>query len=214
MNLSVAIAVLCIVAAYFLGSIPTGYLAGKWLKGIDIREYGSRSTGATNVLRTLGKKAGATVLLLDALKGMTALLVVKLLYAHPEWVTLPTELYHWLIMGAALAAVIGHSKSIFLGFNGGKSVATSIGVLLIMTPGVALGTILAFGAVVGLTQIVSLSSISGAIAVMILMVVLQQPLPYILFAMVAGLYVIVRHRSNIQRIMAGTEPKLGTKAQN
>ncbi len=214
MNLSVAIAALCIVAAYFLGSIPTGYLAGKWLKGIDIREYGSHSTGATNVLRTLGKKAGATVLFLDALKGMTALLIVKLLYAHPEWVTLPAGLYHWLIMGSALAVVFGHSKSIFLGFNGGKSVATSIGVLLIMAPVVALGTILAFAGAISLTQIVSLSSISGAIAVMILMVVLQQPLPYILFGMLAGLYVIVRHRSNIQRIMAGTEPKLGTKAQN
>ena len=212
MNLSLAIASVCIVVAYLLGSIPTGYILGKWLKGIDIRQFGSHSTGATNVLRTLGKKAGATVLLFDAFKGMTALLIVKLLYAHPEWVSLSPNIYHWLIMGTALAAVLGHSKSIFLGFSGGKSVATSIGVLLIMDPWVAIGTILTFGAVIGLTQIVSLSSISGAIAVMLLMVFLQQPLPYILFGTIAGIYVIVRHRGNIQRILAGTEPKLGAKA--
>lgn len=212
MNLSLAITALFIVVAYFLGSIPTGYLAGKWLKGIDIRQFGSQSTGATNVLRTLGKKAGATVLFFDALKGMVALLIVKLLYAHPEWISLPGNLYHWLIMGAALAAVLGHSKSIFLGFSGGKSVATSIGVLLIMAPWVALGTILTFAAAITLTQIVSLSSISGAIAVVLLMIFLQQPLPYILFGAIAGIYVIVRHRSNIQRILAGTEPKIGAKA--
>ncbi len=215
MNLSLAIAPFCIGVAYLLGAIPTGYLAGKWLKGIDIRDYGSRSTGATNVLRTLGKKAGITVLLFDALKGVAAILFFKLLYTHPEWMAFPANYdQYWLTMAVAIAAVLGHSKSIFIGFNGGKSVATSIGVLLIMAPWVALGTIVTFAAVITLTQIVSLSSISGAIAVMLLMIVLQQPLPYILFGAIAGIYVIARHRTNIQRIIAGTEPKIGAKATN
>lgn len=213
MTLPLAIAVLCVAVAYLLGSLPTGYLAGKWLKGIDIREFGSQSTGATNVLRTLGKKAGATVLLIDALKGAIALLLVKLLYFYPV-VTMPESFYHWLIMGTAFAAVLGHSKSIFLGFSGGKSVATSIGVLLVMSPLVALGTILTFLALIFATKIVSLSSISGAIAVMVLMVILQQPLPYILFGGIAGIYVIVRHRANIQRLLAGTEPKIGKTVSN
>lgn len=211
MNLSLAIAALLIVVAYLLGSIPTGYLAGKWLKGIDIRKEGSGSTGATNVLRTLGKKAGATVLLIDALKGMVGIILVKLLYAYPALIALPIGYEDWLITGVAFAAVFGHSKSIFLGFQGGKSVATSIGVLLLMSPWVALGTIATFAAVIAISKIVSLSSISGAIAVMLLMVILQQPIPYILFGAIAGIYVIVRHRANIQRILAGTEPKVGQK---
>jgi glycerol-3-phosphate acyltransferase PlsY len=211
MYLPLAIALACVVVAYFLGSIPTGYLAGKWLQGIDIREHGSGSTGATNVLRTLGKKAGAMVLLCDALKGIAGILLVKLLFQHPEWLELPASYYDWTVVGAAFGAVIGHSKSIFLGFDGGKSVATSIGVLLVMTPFVALGTMATFGIVIGLSQIVSLSSISGAIAVMILMIVFQKPLPYILFGILASSYVIIRHRANIQRIIAGTEPKLGKK---
>ncbi|MGB2924085.1 MAG: glycerol-3-phosphate 1-O-acyltransferase PlsY [Limnothrix sp.] len=211
MSLSLAIAAACVVVAYLFGSIPTGYLAGKWLQGIDIREHGSGSTGATNVLRTLGKKAGAAVLFCDALKGIAAIFVVKLLFAHPEWVAMPASYYDWLIVGAAFGAVLGHSKSIFLGFQGGKSVATSLGVLLIMSPLVALGTIASFGLALATSRIVSLSSIGGAIAVMVLMILLQQPLPYILFGVLASVYVIIRHRANIERILAGTEPKLGKK---
>lgn len=211
MYLPLAIALTCVVVAYLLGSIPTGYLAGKWLQGIDIREHGSGSTGATNVLRTLGKKAGAAVLFCDALKGIVGILLVKFLFQHPEWVELPDSYYDWTVIGAAFGAVIGHSKSIFLGFDGGKSVATSIGVLLVMTPLVAVGTLVTFGVVIGLSQIVSLSSISGAIAVMILMIIFQKPLPYIAFGVLASGYVIIRHRANVQRIMAGTEPKLGKK---
>ncbi|WP_315861642.1 glycerol-3-phosphate 1-O-acyltransferase PlsY [[Limnothrix rosea] IAM M-220] len=206
-----AIAATFLLIAYLFGSIPTGYLAGKWLQDIDIRHHGSGSTGATNVLRTLGKKAAITVLFCDALKGMIGILLVTLLFAHPEWIAMPIEFKDWMIVGAAFGAVIGHSKSLFLGFEGGKSVATSIGVLLVMTPIVALGTLATFGLVITLSQIVSLSSISGAIAVMILMIVLQKPLPYIIFGVLASMYVIVRHRSNIERIFAGTEPKLGKK---
>lgn len=211
MYLPLAIAVACCLIAYLLGSIPTGYLAGKWLQDIDIRDHGSGSTGATNVLRTLGKTAAITVLLCDALKGIAGILLVKLLFAHPEWITLPETYYDWMIVGAAFGAVIGHSKSIFLGFQGGKSVATGIGILLVMTPFVALGTIASFGLSVAISQIVSLSSIVGAITVAILMLVFQKPLPYILFGVLASGYVIWRHRTNIERILAGTEPKVGKK---
>ncbi|WP_398339576.1 glycerol-3-phosphate 1-O-acyltransferase PlsY [[Leptolyngbya] sp. PCC 7376] len=206
-----AIAATFCFVAYILGSIPTGYLAGKWLQDIDIREHGSGSTGATNVLRTLGKKAAIAVLLCDALKGMVGICLVQLLFVHPEWIAMPPAYRDWMIVGAAFCAVIGHSKSIFLGFRGGKSVAISIGVLLVMTPLIALGTVATFGFVIAVSQIVSLSSISGAIAVMVLMIIFQKPLPYILFGVFASAYVIIRHRSNIERIFAGTEPKIGKK---
>jgi len=202
-----------ILLAYLLGSIPTGYLVGKYLQGIDIREHGSGSTGATNVLRTLGKKAGISVLIIDMLKGMLGIALVKALYlnsANP----LPSDWQAWLILATGLAAVIGHSKSIFLNFDGGKSVATSLGVLLIMSPWVALATLGSFLLVLAISRIVSLSSITGAIAVVILMLVLKQPLPYILFASVAGLYVIIRHRGNIERLLSGTEPRLGQKLES
>ncbi|MDB9423842.1 glycerol-3-phosphate 1-O-acyltransferase PlsY [Microcystis aeruginosa CS-564/01] len=201
-----------LLLSYLLGSIPTGYLIGKYSKGIDIRDYGSGSTGATNVLRTLGKTAGATVLLIDMLKGMAAVALARGLYfidVNP----LPESWYYWLIIGAALGAIIGHSKSIFLNFSGGKSVATSLGVLLVMNPLVAFGTLASFLVMLALFRIVSLGSIIGALVVNILMVILGQPLPYILFSLMAGIYVIVRHQGNIKRLLAGTEPKIGQKVQ-
>jgi glycerol-3-phosphate acyltransferase PlsY len=210
---TIVLGVFLILLAYLLGSIPTGYLVGKYLRGIDIREHGSGSTGATNVLRTLGKKAGISVLIIDMLKGMLGIALVKALYlnsANP----LPPDWQAWLILATGLAAVIGHSKSIFLNFDGGKSVATSLGVLLTMSPWVALATLGSFLLVLAISRIVSLSSITGAIAVIILMLVLKQPLPYILFASVAGLYVIIRHRGNIERLLSGTEPRLGQKLES
>ena len=210
---TIVLSTFLILLAYLLGSIPTGYLVGKYLQGIDIREHGSGSTGATNVLRTLGKKAGISVLIIDMLKGMLGIALVKALYlnsANP----LPPDWQTWLILATGLTAVIGHSKSIFLNFDGGKSVATSLGVLLMMSPWVALGTLGSFLLVLAISRIVSLSSITGAIAVIILMLVLRQPLPYILFASVAGLYVIIRHRGNIERLLLGTEPRLGQKLES
>jgi glycerol-3-phosphate acyltransferase PlsY len=200
-----------VIVAYLLGSIPTGYLAGKYFKGIDIREYGSGSTGATNVLRTLGKGIAIAVLLIDLLKGAIAVALVNLIYTVFSTEIVPVSWQPWLIITAGLAALLGHSKSIFLNFTGGKSVATSLGVLLVMNPLVALGTLGSFLIVLALSRIVSLSSICGAIAVNLLMIFLKQPVPYILFAALAGIYVIVRHSSNISRILAGTEPKIGQK---
>lgn len=202
---------LLIFLAYLLGSIPTGYLAGKWLKGIDIREHGSGSTGATNVLRNLGKPAAIAVLGIDVLKGMVAVGLVRIFYHFGSTELIPLEWQYWLVILTGIVAILGHSKSIFLNFTGGKSVATTLGVLLVMNPLVALGTLTSFLVVLGISRIVSLSSITGAIVGNILIIFLNQPLPYLLFAVIAGIYVIVRHSSNIQRLLAGTEPKLGQK---
>ena len=200
---------LLVLAAYLLGSIPTGYVAGRYLKGIDIREHGSGSTGATNVLRTVGKPAAIAVLAIDLLKGAFSLALVNLTFSLAPSDLLPTQWHPWLIVGAALAAIIGHSKSVWLNFSGGNSVATTLGILLVMNPLVGLGTLASFGIILSLSRIVSLSSICGAIAVNILMVALNQPVAYSIFAALAGLYVILRHKTNIQRLLAGIEPKIG-----
>lgn len=204
---------LVLIAAYLLGSIPTGYLAGKILKGIDIREVGSGSTGATNVLRAVGKWPALVVLLVDTLKGAGAIALVQAVYSLAPTLVYPglaqDQFVASLAAVAGLAAVLGHSKSIWLNFTGGKSVATGLGVLVAMCWPVGLGTLGVFGLFLAFSRIVSLSSIAGAIAVSVLMVLFKQPIPYELFAVAAGLYVIWRHRSNIQRLLAGTEPQLG-----
>ena len=209
MALELTLSGLLLLAAYLLGSFPTGYLAARLLTGIDIREQGSGSTGATNVLRTLGKGPALVVLLIDALKGVGAIALVNGFYALSAVPNVPTTWQTWLVALAAFAAVLGHSKSIWLNFTGGKSVATSLGILLAMSMPVGLGTLGVFAVVLAVSRIVSLGSVAGAIAVSVLMILLKQPLPYQLFAGVAGLYVILRHRSNIERILAGTEPRIG-----
>jgi acyl phosphate:glycerol-3-phosphate acyltransferase len=211
MLINIVIAISIFTIAYFLGSLPTGYLAGKLLQGIDIREHGSGSTGATNVLRILGKVPGSIVLLIDALKGILAVLIASSLFNFNLFPTLPLEWQAYLVPLAATGAVLGHSKSIWLNFGGGKSVATGVGVLLAMSWQVGLATIVIFGISIAISRIVSVSSIAGAVSVTIWMLVFDRPLPSVIFAIVGGIYVIWRHSTNIQRIIAGTEPKLGQK---
>lgn len=217
MSLWLTLNALLLLIAYLLGSIPSGYWAGRWLQDIDIRDHGSGSTGATNVLRTLGTVPAIIVLLVDILKGVGAIALVYWLYTAdfsnpylPSSVTLTTWL-PWMVTLAGAAALLGHSKSIFLNFAGGKSVATSLGILLALNWMVGLGTLGVFLLVLAITRIVSISSICGAIATSFLMLATGQPLPYLLFAIVGGIYVILRHRANIQRLLAGTEPRLGEK---
>src|SRR6476646_4124314 len=205
--------------AYLLGSVPPGYLAGRLLKGIDIRQEGSGSTGATNVLRTLGKAPAIAVLAIDILKGALAIVAVNYAFTHlPGWLYFTKVVdvsfaswQPWTVVLAGLLALLGHSKSVWLNFTGGKSVATSLGVLLALSWQVGLSTLAVFGAVMAVSRIVSLSSITAAIAVFVFMLLLGQPLPYQLFAIAGGLYVVLRHRTNIQRLLAGTEPKIGQK---
>jgi len=204
----ITISIGLLLVAYLLGSFPTGFLAAKLLKGIDIREQGSGSIGATNVLRTLGKGPAIVVLLVDALKGALAIALANWIYPFTNNESLPLP---WLITLAGLFAVIGHSLPVWLKFKGGKSVATSLGILLAMSWEVGLATLGIFAVVVAITRIVSISSISGAIAVSLFMILFKEPLPYLIFSLAAGVYVIWRHRSNIQRIIAGTEPKVGQK---
>jgi acyl phosphate:glycerol-3-phosphate acyltransferase len=206
-----------LVIAYFLGSAPTGYLAGKLLKGIDIREHGSRSTGATNVLRTLGKWPALAVLLADVLKGVGAIIVARSfcpwLYAGlsptPPTASDLQSWVPWAVCLAGIAVLLGHSRSIWLNFTGGKSAATGLGVLLAMSWPVGLGAAAVFGIVLAISRIVSLSSILAALTAIVLVCALEQPLPYRLLVIGGGIYVIVRHRANIQRLLARTEPSLG-----
>lgn len=213
----VAYAILVLVVAYLFGSIPTGYWAGLLLKGIDIREHGSKSTGATNVLRTLGKVPAIVVLLIDILKGVAAVTFARWFYTLPAIVeALPSGIdlaiwQSWMITFAGLMAILGHSRSVWIRFTGGKSVATGLGVLLAMSWQVGLGTLTVFALVLAVFRIVSLGSISAAIAAIALMWAFRQPLAYQLLAAVGGLYVIWRHQANIQRLLSGTEPRLGQK---
>ncbi|MBF2079166.1 MAG: glycerol-3-phosphate 1-O-acyltransferase PlsY [Synechococcales cyanobacterium T60_A2020_003] len=208
-----------LLAAYLLGSLPTGYLAGKLLKGIDLRTEGSGSTGATNVLRTLGKGPAIVVLLVDILKAVAAIALVRVVYAAPSVLaiapaTVTPEIWKpWVIMLAGIMVLIGHSKSVWLGFQGGKSVASGLGVFLAIAPVVGLLSLAVFSVVLAVFRIVSLGSIMAAIAGTILMVAFQKPIPYQLIALLGGVYVILRHRQNIQRLLAGTEPKIGQKLE-
>jgi glycerol-3-phosphate acyltransferase PlsY len=206
-----------LTVAYLLGATPTGYLAGRLLKGIDIREHGSRSTGATNVLRTLGKGPALVVLLVDLLKGVAAIVLVRWLYAWLSTSPLvappagfdPQTWTPWAVCLAGLAAVLGHSRSIWLNFTGGKSAATGLGVLLAMSWPVGLGAAGVFVVVVTVFRTVSLGSMLAALTAVALVCGLEQPLPYRLLVIAGGLYVIVLHRANIRRLLAGTEPRLG-----
>lgn len=206
-----------VAAAYLFGSIPTAYWAGKLFYGLDIRDHGSKSVGATNALRVLGKWPALVVLLVDILKGAAAVVLVRWLCSWlvaPPLVASPLALDQetwtsWAVSLAGLAAVLGHSRSLWLRFSGGKSVATGLGVVLAISWPVALGALAVFGAVVAVFRIVSLGSILAALTAIVLVCGMPEPWPYRLLVIAGGLYVVARHRANIRRLLAGTEPRIG-----
>ncbi|MFC5757868.1 glycerol-3-phosphate 1-O-acyltransferase PlsY [Rhizobium sp. GCM10022189] len=206
-----------LAVAYMLGSIPTGYLLGKFLRNIDIRDHGSKSTGATNVLRTLGKGPALFVLVVDVLKGAAAILVASWYYdwltSSPLFAIPPNPDLHslapWLVCVSGLAVLVGHGCSIWLRFTGGKSAATGLGVLFAVSPLVGIGAVAVWAGTLALSRIVSFSSILAAITAIGLVLSLEQPFPYRLLVIVGGLFVIIRHRANVRRLIAGLEPKLG-----
>ncbi len=210
------IAIPVLVAGYLLGSIPSGYLAGRWLKGIDIRQEGSGSTGATNVLRVVGKGPALAVFVVDVLKGALAVLLAK---AVLEPLGQPLSPAGWQIDGwivlAGLAGLAGHIWPIWLGWKGGKAVATGLGMLLGVSWPVGLACFGIFLTVLTFSRIVSLSSMVAALSLPLLMVGSFgsggiRP-AYLLLAVLTTVLVVWRHRSNIERLWAGTEPKLGSK---
>jgi glycerol-3-phosphate acyltransferase PlsY len=208
------LAAFCLIAfAYFCGALPFGYWAGK-MNGIDIREHGSKNIGATNVIRVLGKKVGIPVFVLDALKGAVPTMLAEwwMTYrcgATPNTATLVAVL-------CAAAAVLGHTFTFWLGFKGGKGVATTAGSLLGLAP-LALGIAFAAWLITFFaSRYVALASIVAAVVLPITMVVLMTmrgTWNFVLlgFGAVMGILVVVRHRANIARLLAGTENRFGKK---
>jgi len=190
-----------LILAYVLGSVPTGLLIGKLLRGVDIREHGSGNIGATNTLRVLGKPAGITALVLDIGKGYVAVTALAALASYGRSpLSLPL-----MKVCLGIAAIAGHNWTIFLRFKGGKGVATSAGVFL----GISwLSLVIAaavFAVMVLATRIVSVGSISGAVALPVAMWALQAEREFVAFAIVAAVLVVIRHRSNIRRLVRGEE---------
>ncbi|MDI6816174.1 MAG: glycerol-3-phosphate 1-O-acyltransferase PlsY [Actinomycetota bacterium] len=196
-----------VVFAYLLGSVPFGLVVGKLLFHVDIREHGSGNIGATNAYRTLGPVAGAVVLTGDVLKAMIPVFAVRYLLAGtPEAVPLAS-----VVIG--LVAIIGHSYSIFLKFGGGKGMATAGGLILALWPLAAPILLGIWIVVIAVTRYVSLGSIIVAILLPALVYLMYPKTEYIIFALLAGLVIIYRHRSNIARLIAGEELKIGTKTE-
>ena len=189
-----------LVLGYLLGSIPSGWLAGRWLKGIDLRELGSGSTGATNVLRQVGKGPALVVFLIDVGKGAAAVLIARAL-----------GLGDWIQVLAGLTALAGHIWPVWLGFKGGKAVATGLGMFLGLAWPVGLASFGVFLAVFSLSRYVSLASVLAAISLPLLMAAGTSSNANLVVALVAMLLVLWRHRSNIKRLINGTEPKLNQK---
>jgi glycerol-3-phosphate acyltransferase PlsY len=202
--------ILGVTISYLLGSIPFGYIAGKVVKGIDIRDYGSGNVGATNVLRTLGAKAGIVVLLLDAAKGFVSVLVIGSLAVRLGW---PLGLSMVKALCGA-AAIIGHDFPIFLGLKGGKGVATGLGVFLAATPLYAWLAINVFVVAVGVTSYVSVGSLLMAATLPVLMVIFRRSEWYLGLSLFWLVSVIYSHRENIRRLLQGKEPRIRRKARS
>ena len=191
---------LVLAASYLIGSIPTGYIIVKLFTGQDIRTVGSGSTGATNVKRVMGKKWFFVVMLLDALKGALPVVLTALFGADFAGGLLPVL--------AAICVILGHSKSVFLNFTGGKSVASGGGTLLALDWQAGLIIAAVWGVVTWVSRYVSLGSVVALALSPLIMWFLNAPPAYIVYAVIAAIYVIYLHRENIKRLKEGTENKV------
>ncbi|MBI4706564.1 MAG: glycerol-3-phosphate 1-O-acyltransferase PlsY [Candidatus Omnitrophica bacterium] len=199
-----------IIFSYLLGSIPTAYIFGKVLKGVDIRQFGSGNVGATNALRLLGKGPGITVLILDIIKGfIPVFLFGNLILARINFIDNETLC---LILG--ISCVCGHNWTVFLQFKGGKGIATTLGVLIgLSTVSPSLRLILGLLILTWITvfligRIVSLASVIGAAALPVYAIILRQTLVLIFFSVLLSAFVIYRHKANLKRILSGQEKRL------
>ncbi len=195
-------ALICL-SAYLLGAIPTAYLFGKAKKGIDIREHGSGNVGATNAFRVLGKLPGILVLVIDVTKGAVAVTLL------PHLIKPITPIYSWLLALLGMLAIAGHIWTPFLRFKGGKGVATSLGVFLFLDP---VSTLIALGVWIAgllLFRYVSVSSMLSAITLPIAMASFLRPFPIVLISSITCIIICYKHRSNLQKLLLGTEKKMG-----
>ena len=187
---------------YLFGSFPSGYLAGRITKGIDIRSLGSGSTGATNVLRHIGKRAAIIVFLLDVFKGVLSILLAKYLLLNDSWQ-----------VAIGLSTLIGHIWPVWLNWKGGKAVATGLGIFLGLSWQVGLATLGVFIIMITLFRIVSLASVSASLALPLIMFLSFSSsnisLPFLIVSLLAMILVIWRHRENIVRLIRGKEPRIG-----
>ena len=194
-------------AAYLLGAIPSGLLIGRLFFGVDVRHYGSRRTGATNVLRTLGKGAAAAALVMDVAKGAAAVLLARWLLPDQAWA-------HVL---AALAATAGHNWPVFVGFRGGRGVLVSIAAVAVLHFPVVFGLLAAGVIVLWLTRYVSLASVVGAALAPLLFLLFylrgNVPFAYLAYTIVGAPLVILVHRDNIARLLSGKEARLGERVR-
>lgn len=186
---------LVVIVGYLLGSIPFAYLAGR-LRGVDIRTVGSKNVGATNVFRELGRGIGIAVMACDILKGLLAVVFAETLTSSP-----------WPLFAAA-AAILGHVFPVWLRFRGGKGVAVAGGAMLGLVPVPAVVALAIWVLVIAATRYVSLGSIAAAVAFPFLVVAFGAPWPTLVFACIASILLIVRHRANIRRLVHGEEPRL------
>ena len=185
------------VLGHVCGSVPSGLWLVQAFHGIDIRNYGSKNIGTTNVFRTVGPKTAVLVLIADAFKGILAVGIMSYFFHNPL-----------LDVVTALGALLGHNYSLFLGFKGGKGVATALGLLIFMMPKVAIASFGIWLVCVLLTRYVSLVSIMAAIFTPPLAWYLGYPSAYVIFSVVAAFFVVLRHKENIHRLLTGTESKI------
>jgi glycerol-3-phosphate acyltransferase PlsY len=197
-----ASAVFALVASYLLGAIPFGLIAGK-LRGVDIRATGSGNIGATNVWRTLGPQMGAAVFALDVLNGFAAPTLALALVGHEA---------HVLAAACAALAILGHTFSFWLRFRGGKGIATGFGAMLGLVPVVAIACLVAWGAALALSRMISVASIVACIAAPIGLYLTHAERPYVYVVSALVVVAIMKHLPNVRRILNGTEPKIGAKS--